>query len=606
MKNTAKYFIAIVAAVAAMSCNRIEETRGEGCLSLGVDFPETKAAMSVDDLLATAKVNIYYADFSGLVRSYSYAEAPEKIWLPANDYRVDVLAGESVKDSPAAASWEQKSYAGSADFSIVAGSSTSVKVVAGVSNAISKVIFDESVADNFASGFTVTIGTEAGNLVYDASKSGAEGYFLIAGMDEPEFGWTFSGTLAKDGSEFTKSGTIPGIEAGKVYAMTLKYTIKDGVGVFDLYVDYTTDVVKDDIIFEPVSTGLSASSYCDIWAAHATVYADVDESEFNDPSAITFEYIEYGSVGSTWTSVPATRVSEGSYSAVLTGLNPDSQYIYKLVIGGVQEGEVMSLQTDAAPVVPNGGFEITSESWNESYKEWYDPSSTDLLCRTPWWGSGNGSQNVGGSADFKVICMPDSDVPSGSKGVQSALLQSQYAIVKFAAGNLFTGYFAGLVGTTGGKVNFGRPFTARPTAIRFWAKYVGGKITDVNGYPKDHKITTSDYDCGRVQVALGIWDSKTYGGDKDSPVQVNTTDESTFIDYTKDSKTLAYGEVLFQSGVNDGLDQWKEYTIPLDYRNIDTVPTHIIISCAASMYGDYFTGCRTSALWIDDMEFIYE
>lgn len=604
MKNQ-KFIIAIMAAAALLSCNKTENvSEGEGCLTLGVAIPETKAALSASDLLNTAKVNIYYADFSGLVRSYVYSEAPEKIWLPANDYRVDVLAGESVKASPAAASWEQKSYAGSADFSIVAGSSTSVKVVAGVSNAISKVSFDESVAENFASGFSVTIGTEAGSLVYDASKSGAEGYFLITGMDEPEFVWTFSGALAKDGSEFTKSGSIPGIEAGKVYAMTLKYSIKDGIGVFDLYVDYTTDVVLDDIIFEPVSTGLSASSYCDIWAAHATVYADVDESEFSDPSAIAFEYTEYGNDGGTWTSVPASRISEGSYSAYITGLTPDTKYIYRLVIGGVQEGDVMSLTTDAAPVVPNGGFEETSTSSDGKYKEWYNPSSANPLCQTPWWGSGNGSDGIGGSAAYKIICAPDTDTKV--EGNQSACLQSQYAIVKFAAGNLFTGYFAGLVGTTGGMVNFGRPFTARPTALKFWAKYKGGQITDVNGYPKDHPVTKNDYDCGRVQIALGTWDRKTYGGSNECPVQVNTTDESTFVDYTKDAKTLAYGELIFRSSANDGLNEWKEYTIPLDYRNIDIVPTHIIISCAASMYGDYFTGCRTAALWIDKMEFVYE
>lgn len=601
MKNAARYIIAVVAAAAAMSCSRIEDTRGEGCLSLGVDFPETKAAMSADELLASAKVNIYYADFSGLVRSYSYADAPEKIWLPVNDYRVDVLAGESVKTSPAAASWEQKSYAGSAGFSITAGAGTSVKVVAGVSNAISKVIFDKSVAENFAGGFTVTIETEAGTLVYDASKSGAEGYFLIAGMDEPGFDWTFSGTLAKDGSEFTKSGTIPGIEAGKVYAMTLRYTIKDGVGVFDLNVDYSTDVVRDDIVFESVSTGLSASSYRDIWAAHATVYADVDESEFPDPSAVAFEY---SADGSTWTSVPASRLSEGSYSAVLAGLDPDTEYSYGLVIGGARQGDMMTFTTDSAPLVPNGGFEETSTSSDGKYKEWYNPSSADPLCRTPWWGSGNGSDGIGGSAAYKIICAPD----TGTKveGSQSACLQSQYAIVKFAAGNLFTGYFAGLVGTTGGMVNFGRPFTARPTALKFWAKYKGGLITDINGYPKDHPVTKSDYDCGRVQIALGTWDRRTYGGTNECPVQVNTTDESTFVDYSTDARTLAYGEQLFQSSADDGFDQWAEYCIPISYSNTDTAPTHIIISCAASMYGDYFTGCRTAALWIDDMEFIYE
>lgn len=595
------YIIASMAVLALFSCNKMENNTGAGRLTLGVAIPETKAAMGAEDLLNTAKVNIYYADFSGLVRSYTYSETPEEIWLPANEYRVDVIAGEAAKAAPAPASWEQKSYSGSRNFTIQAGKGTSVEVVAGVSNAISKVSFGSSVADNFQNGYTFTIGVEDASLVYDASRSGAEGYFLIAGKDEPEFAWTFDGILSKDGASFSKSGVISGLEAGKVYAMNLKYSLKDGIGTFDLFVDYTTTVIEDNILFEPVSTGLSASAYRDIWAAHATVYADVDETEYSDASAIAFAF---SPDGATWTSVPAERMAEGSYRAVLGNLAPETEYTYKLVIAGEDVGDTMTLTTDAAPVVPNSSFEETSTSFDGKYKEWYNASSSDPLCRTPWWGSGNGSDNISGSAAYKIICAPD----TGAKvdGDQSACLQSQYAIVKFAAGNLFTGYFAGLVGTEGGMVNFGRPFTARPTALKFWAKYRGGKITDVNGYPKDHRVTKDDYDCGRVQIALGTWNRKTYGGTNECPVQVNTTNEATFVDYTTDPSTLAYGEQLFQSSENDGLNEWKEYTIPLDFKDIDTAPTHIIISCAASMYGDYFTGCRTAALWIDKMEFVYE
>ncbi|MCQ2179679.1 MAG: PCMD domain-containing protein [Bacteroidales bacterium] len=595
------YIIASMAVLTLFSCNKMENNTGAGRLTLGVAIPETKAAMGAEDLLNTAKVNIYYADFSGLVRSYTYSETPEEIWLPANEYRVDVIAGEAAKAAPAPASWEQKSYSGSRNFTIQAGKGTSVEVVAGVSNAISKVSFDSSVADNFQNGYTFTIGVEDASLVYDASRSGAEGYFLIAGKDEPEFAWTFDGILSKDGASFSKSGVISGLEAGKVYAMNLKYSLKDGIGTFDLFVDYTTTVIEDNILFEPVSTGLSASAYRDIWAAHATVYADVDETEYSDASAIAFAF---SPDGATWTSVPAERMAEGSYRAVLGNLAPETEYTYKLVIAGEDVGDTMTLTTDAAPVVPNSSFEETSTSFDGKYKEWYNASSSDPLCRTPWWGSGNGSDNISGSAAYKIICAPDTEAKVD--GNQSACLQSQYAIVKFAAGNLFTGYFAGLVGTEGGMVNFGRPFTARPTALKFWAKYRGGKITDVNGYPKDHRVTKDDYDCGRVQIALGTWNRKTYGGTNECPVQVNTTNEATFVDYTTDPSTLAYGEQLFQSSENDGLNEWKEYTIPLDFKDIDTAPTHIIISCAASMYGDYFTGCRTAALWIDKMEFVYE
>ena len=52
-------------------------------------------------------------------------------------------------------------------------------------------------------------------------------------------------------------------------------------------------------------------------------------------------------------------------------------------------------------------------------------------------------------------------------------------------------------------------------------------------------------------------------------------------------------------------EEWAEYTIPLDYHDIDTEPTHIIVSCAASQYGDYFTGCSSSKLWIDKVELVY-
>lgn len=590
------------AALLASACQRQEINAGEGSLSLGVEMEgETKAALSSDQLLSTSIVNIYYADFSGLVRSYKYSETPKTIYLPVNEYRVDVIAGEAAKSSPAAASWEQKSYKGSADFAISAGQNTSVKVNAGVSNAISKVSFDASVAENFSAGYSLTIGIGESVLVYDQSKNGASGYFLIDGIDDPELAWTFTGTLAKDGSAFTKSGSVSGLEAGKVYAMAIKYTVKDGLGAFELFVDYATDVVDDTIVFEPVSTGLSASSPFEIWAAHATVHADVDETENNDPSAIKFAY---SSDSKTWTTVASTRTSEGVYEAVLKNLTPSTEYTYKLVIAGEDAGEPMSFTTEAAPVVPNGDFEITSNISSSKYLEWYDPSSSDPLCQMPWWGSGNGSYGIAGSADYKVICKPDtSEKVSGS---QSALLCSQNAVVKFAAGNLFTGYFAGLVGTSGGRVNFGRPFTARPTALRFHARYSAGKIDMLDGSPKGKTLSKNDYDCARIQIALGTWERKKYGGSNDCPVQVNTTDESTFVDYSTDAATIAYGDLKLQSDSTDPFNDWVEYTIPIDYRNTVTYPTHIIISCAASMYGDYFTGCSSAKLWIDDMEFIYE
>ena len=214
----------------------------------------------------------------------------------------------------------------------------------------------------------------------------------------------------------------------------------------------------------------------------------------------------------------------------------------------------------------------------------------------------------------KIIC--DIDTNEKMVGNASARLQSANAIIKFAAGNLFSGSFGGTVGTQGGIVNFGRPFVGRPSKLRLWIKYSTNKVTHTN----NKKINKDNYDIGQVKVVLGTWDTETYGGIPDSPVCVNTTNESTFIDFNTDPATIAYGDLQItgaSSAANysannngtvtvDDWTQWHQVEIDLVYRDLVTMPTHIIISCAASKYGDYFEGCETSKMWVDGFELVYD
>ena len=604
----------------AVSCNKnvINGTsEGMGVLSIDMSFSgETRAALSEDQILQTAKVNIYKADFSGLVRSYTYSAMPSPMYLAADSYRVDVIAGEAVAETPAVASWENRSYKGSKAFEITAGNVTSVEVLAGVSNAVSSVSFDPSIAENFGEGYTFTIGLDANDaatqLVYDASKSGAEGYFIISGIEEPSFSWNFSGTLAKDASPFSQSGTISGLEAGKLYRLNLKYTIKDGDLNFTLSVDYSTDVVDDTIIFEPVSTGLASSAAYEIWAGHATVHADVDASEY---AGATVQFA-YSSDGASWTTVDAVNDAEGSWSATLAGLTGSTTYTYRLVINGEQVGDEKSFTTDAATRIPNGSFEYASLVSGQSYYKFYDPNCGVEEGQTMFWGSGNGegSEGVNGSANMGIV-ITTIDTSDKADGNQSVCAKSSSMVGILAAGNIFTGQFAGLVGTSGGKVNFGRPWTTRPTALKLWCKYSTGKMNIIKNFPEGVSLTSSDYDRAEIKFAIGTWNYKTYGGTKDSPVHVNTTDASTFVDYTTDASTVAYGNlIIYNDGysVNAGekvsatTSGWLEYVIPLDFHDLKTWPTHIVVSCAASQYGDYFSGCDSSKLWVDKVELVYE
>ncbi len=603
MKKRLSYILSALPVFFACTSQELAN-EGSGTVSFSIGVETTKAEMSQEDLLSTAVIKIYKADFSGKVREYVYSQMPSQIYLPSDEYRVDVQAGEVVKASAAQASWEQKSYSGSQTFKITAGSKSDVKVVAKVCNVISKVTFDATVDEFFTEGYTCKVSlNDDASLIYDASKSGADGFFIASGF-EPSLSWTFSGTLKKDGSSFSKSGSVSAVEGGKRYKLALKYVEKDGTLSLDLLVDDSTNNIYDNIIFIPTSTGVSSTPSYEVWAGHFTAHADVDESQY-DSQKVYFDVRATGS--DSWIRVSAQRDAESTYSAVVSGLAPLTEYEYRLAVTSLESGEeeymdaTNTITTEVATAIPNGSFETTSNAESSKYKSFYDPSSSDVTLQTKWWGNGNqGSTSVGASY---AICYPDSD--TYKDGSQSVCLQSRNVVVKFAAGNLFSGHFGDVIGTKGGTVYFGRPFTARPTALRFWMKYSGGIINFANdNVPQDGK--KGNYDKANVRIALGTWDYRKYGGDAESPVLVNTTDTSTFVDYSTDASTIAYAEKVVSSDSTNPATDWIQVTLTLDWRDVTKRPTHIIISCASSMYGDYFAGYENSKLWLDGMELLYE
>ena len=609
MKNNSK-IIALALTVAVMgACANYDETpsAGKGAFSLDVRMSEavTKAVAGQDELLASAKVSIYKGDYSGKVREYVYSEMPESVYLPAGDYRIDVAAGEITKESPSVASWDKKSYKGSLNVTVEEWVTNNVTVTAKVCNVISNVTFDQSVSEAFEDGFScaVSLGDGSGSLVYKVEDSGKDGLFIASGF-EPSLGWSFSGTLKKNGETVSKTGSIPAVEGGKRYKLNLKYTEKDGLLAFELLVDDSTNNIYKDIIFDATSTGVTKASKYEIWAGHFTARADVDETQY-DKDKVFFEVREKGT--GDWRRVASVRESEGTFSAEIGQLTPLTDYEYRLVVTSLESGEeeIMTtssdITTDKAVAVPNGGFETTSNAESTNYKSFFDPASADPALQTQWWGNGNpGSTSVGASY---AICYPDAS--SYQEGSQSVCLHSRNVIVKFAAGNLFSGHFGKTIGMDGGTVYFGRPFTARPTALRLWMKYSGGVINyESNNVPEGGK--KGNYDKASIRIALGTWDFKRYGGDADSPVMFDTTNPSTFVDFSTDASTIAFGEKIVSSDDSNIAKDWVQVTIPLKYSNLTTFPTHIIISCAASMYGDYFSGYGGSKLWLDGMELLYE
>lgn len=326
-------------------------------------------------------------------------------------------------------------------------------------------------------------------------------------------------------------------------------------------------------------------SQADAWATCVWLYGAAQEN-----SSVGFRYRKSGD--ENWTEVENVAYMAGTLSAKVSGLTPNTTYEF-IAYSGDDLSPVVTCTTESIIALENAGF----ENWCKKDGIVYPYAEGSA----PFWATGN----VGASIVGETLTEGVEDVRPGSQGKLSARLSSKFASVfgvgKFAAGNLYIGNYVRNDGTHG-IVHFGRKFSARPTALKGWIKYNRGMIDRITTQPPGVTINAGDPDIGMVYIALGDWDPATYGGTADSPVEIATRRIAETAFDVNSPAVIAYGEMPLTETVGE----WTEFTIPLEYRATNRVPTHIIIACAASRYGDYFTGSTQSVMWVDDFELIYE
>lgn len=366
-------------------------------------------------------------------------------------------------------------------------------------------------------------------------------------------------------------------------------TIRDFSSVQSILVVYG-DTKEIWNIYIEKSTSSVRMTRTDAWTKVVWLSAEGVSGQKNG-----FRYREKGTT--QWVDVSEVESAGGAFSVKISDLKPMTEYEC-VAYSGKEETDVVTFRTEAEVPIPNAGFEVYSKAESSKYYSFYDPESGEPSLTTKWWDSGNkGSTTVGSSY---TITMPDTD--DKVEGRSSLLMASTYVIVKFAAGNIFTGEFGKTIGTSGGTIRLGRPFTVRPQKLTFWVKYKAGIITDktFGGAPDGDSTKPGDRDRGTLWIALGDWDYHKYGGTTDSPIEVNTTDRSTFFNPDGEN-VIAYGQFVADKDINE----WMKVEIPLQYKSTSRKPTHIIISAASSMLGDYFTGAAGSKMWIDDIRLEY-
>lgn len=384
----------------------------------------------------------------------------------------------------------------------------------------------------------------------------------------------------KSGEEFVQSTTIDDVNARDHFIINYKVADAGKEGEVTVSVDDATNTYTYQIAVPVAPSIRLVANEANSWSNFAYLSGEVSVAEYEADNM----KLQWKKVGDeAWTEVAGANIpldSKDAFAYKLTGLTPNTDYVYRVVYNDAGEDVVSdekAFTTESQPVLYNGGF----ENWY-SVSNYYSPNESGV----EFWDTSNP-----GSASFNyVVTTPETSFVHS--GTRAAKLASQYAVIKLAAGSIYTGKF-GKVSGTSATLDWGSPFTGRPTALRAWICYSPGSINrgskpSVSGAPNSG---TNDY-CN-VRIALMT-----------KSVTCNNNSSSFYFPKFDGTDDFVIAHGLHMQNTSDN-GQWKEVIIPLTYYDITKKPTHILVAAASSAYGDYFYGSDSSVLYVDDFELIY-
>ena len=523
------------------------------------------------------------------------ADEVEAIELPEGTYKIEAKSYnyEGVEAVPGA---DRPYYAGlNENVKITAGQTVSASVECKLANVKVTVNFSEAVLDAFE-GRTVSVSVKGGNFTaqnFTPETSGADHpvYFPIVDMVA-----TLSVNNPSNAAQpYTKDQAIDNVVGNTHYI--LNYELQQtGTGDFTVTYDPTYNQYNFTVPVNPgaaVSALLTASA----WDRLAYLVAE-NVAVSSGAGTLKFQYrAASANENAAWTDVETTAsaTEEKKYTAMLTGLTAETEYEYRLVDGNgteIQKGTNFTTgAADARTVLYNGSF----ESWSQSGQTIYPDIEANAGNTTSFWNTSNPGTSQGIGAIGGAVNPTTSVTSPVQAGTYAAQLKSTNKLGVFAAASLYTGKFQGLSGMSA-NMEFGQPFTSRPIALHGYYQYTPQTMNHVDRSPEGVKLeagVTMD-ECS-IFIALA---TKSF--------TFNNNNEDQYIDYEGDENIIAYGEL--PSGAATSGSGYTEFTIPLKYKeaHFGDQPTHIIIVCSASKYGDYMSGADNSTLYVDDFSLVYD
>lgn len=462
-------------------------------------------------------------------------------------------------------------YTGKTTVTIEKGKTAIANLVCSLANVKVTVAFEQAFLDKLGNGsinVQVKSATASITPVDFAPKGTSVAYFPVSDLT---VAYTVVSAVGKTSS---KELPISEVSAKDHYILNFKNQAA-GTGNVTVTVDPTMNQYTYDFTIDPnAKSGATLSA--NPWSQLAYLTATDITLDSGELSSLKFQYRPKNT--DTWMDVATTvNTAASSASATLTGLTSTTAYEYRLTDGeiSVATGE---FTTAAEIALQNGSL----DGWNGS--------SPNADTNAKFWDTSNEGASAGGltptnaTADFVH-----------TQGGKAAKLTSGEVLGIFAAASLYTGTFGkASILTQSATVNFGQPFTSRPIALKGFYKYIPAVINIVKNTPSGVTIVKNEtLDQCAIYIALA---KKTY--------LIDNKDQSTFIDFKNDSNIIAYGEL--PSGAATEGDGYVEFNIPLKYKNLTDQPTHIIVVCSSSKYGDYMTGGAGSTLYVDDLSLIYD
>lgn len=328
-----------------------------------------------------------------------------------------------------------------------------------------------------------------------------------------------------------------------------------------------------------------------------TIYVERVEQSVNTDNAVAWSQVvwvygscEEGKSGSfqykksdsdTWIDIDPAWLTQtgGALTCFIPHLEPLSSYEVRTVSDG-EYGNILTVTTEDTMILPDGSFD---QWWLKDNKIWcpWDEGGT------PYWDTGNtGAATLGQS---NVVPTDHTVTGSGLAAQLDTKFVGIFGIGKLGAGSIYTGSFKKVDGTNG-ILDFGRPFNLRPTKLRGYYQYRTADIDYTNSEWTDLKGRP---DTCHIYIALTDWTA---------PYEIRTNPNNRQLFNKNADYVIAYGELLY-SGT---MDDYQPFEIELEYRDYFTNPSYIQITCAASKYGDYFTGGNGAVLYVDEFSLDYD